>query len=164
MNWQEVYTDQCLRDLPFKVELNYWEQIEMIPTLNVHGVIKAELAHLLPQYLNHQGKVAFNIAVQVQDQVQVADIAVWFSKIQFQQQLQKDACDVAPDICLELLTEENPLVLLQEERMPRYFAAGAKEIWLITESGELSFYNENQEVKSSELIAEFPKKIDFENF
>ena len=37
MTWDEVLADRCLQDLPYKIELNRWGNIEMSPARNRHG-------------------------------------------------------------------------------------------------------------------------------
>ncbi|MGN7614385.1 Uma2 family endonuclease, partial [Magnetococcales bacterium HHB-1] len=43
-----------------------------------------------------------------------------------------------------------------------YLKAGAFEVWLCNEKGEISFYNKNGAIKASEIIPQFPKQIDID--
>ena len=36
MTWEEVLADRSLQDLPYKIELNKWGNIEMSPAKNRH--------------------------------------------------------------------------------------------------------------------------------
>ena len=41
-----------------------------------------------------------------------------------------------------------------------YFAKGAKEVWICSETGELSFFNHYGEADASDLFPKFPGVID----
>jgi len=46
------------------------------------------------------------------------------------------------------------------EKSQLYFEAGAKEVWLCNEDGVMRFFNTQQELTRSELVPEFPEKVD----
>jgi Uma2 family endonuclease len=45
------------------------------------------------------------------------------------------------------------------EKRALYFEAGAKEVWLCDENGEMSFFNVQQQLEQSQLVPAFPLKI-----
>ncbi len=47
MQWQEVIDNPYLKNLPFKIELNRWGNIEMSPASNRHAFIQSQLAQLI---------------------------------------------------------------------------------------------------------------------
>lgn len=46
------------------------------------------------------------------------------------------------------------------EKRQLYFEAGAKEVWICDENGMMRFFNDQQELTRSELVPEFPEKVD----
>jgi Uma2 family endonuclease len=55
----------------------------------------------------------------------------------------------APEICVEIISPSNTPNEM-EDKIELFLEAGAKEVWLITEDGQDSFYNlEGQLVKST---------------
>lgn len=42
------------------------------------------------------------------------------------------------------------------EKRALYFAAGAKEVWLCDENGEMRFFNAQQQLEQSQLVPAFP--------
>ena len=49
MTWEEVCNDRSLQDLPYKIELNKWGNIEMSPVRARHGEFQFRIAYLLQQ-------------------------------------------------------------------------------------------------------------------
>jgi hypothetical protein len=47
-----------------------------------------------------------------------------------------------------------------KEKSDLYFEQGAKEFWICTEKGDMSFFNAHGELKGSSLIPNFPKHIE----
>lgn len=47
MQWQDVLADKSLRDLPYKIELNEYGNIEMSPASFTHSRFQGKLAALL---------------------------------------------------------------------------------------------------------------------
>ena len=47
MTWEEVCDHPLLQDLPFKIELNKWGNIEMSPARNRHAEYQGEIEFLL---------------------------------------------------------------------------------------------------------------------
>jgi hypothetical protein len=43
MNWNKVCADSFLRDFPFKIELNKFKQIVMVPAKSFHAVFQGEI-------------------------------------------------------------------------------------------------------------------------
>ena len=77
MTWEEVCADPLLQDLPYKIELNRWGNIEMSPARSRHGEHQAEIAHLLR--LRKPGGISMTeCGVETAENVKVPDVA-WIS-------------------------------------------------------------------------------------
>ncbi len=77
MTWEEVCDDPCLQDLPYKIELNKWGNIEMSPAKFYHSEFQGRIAYLL-QTLKPDGSVATECAIETSDNTKVADVT-WIS-------------------------------------------------------------------------------------
>ena len=44
MTWQEVIYSPYLQNLPFKIELSKWGEVEMSPASNLHGKRQVEIS------------------------------------------------------------------------------------------------------------------------
>ncbi|MGN7614586.1 Uma2 family endonuclease [Magnetococcales bacterium HHB-1] len=159
MNWQEVCESPYFQDIPFKVELNRWGQIIMSPAKFKHSILQGRIGRLLIQQ-QPQGEMIPECAIQTEDSVKVADIT-WLSTERYQQLKKQDICTIAPEICIEIKSASNSKkeLLIKKDL---YLKAGAFEVWLCNEKGEISFYNKNGAIKASEIIPQFPKQIDID--
>jgi Uma2 family endonuclease len=105
MNWQEVCEDKNLKNLLFKIELNEYGQIVMNPRKVIHSLLKGEIAALLNKYLPI-GEVLPGCAVYTEKGTKVADVA-WVSDTRLAQIKYETECSVAPEICIEVLSDSN---------------------------------------------------------
>ncbi|MGA1285770.1 MAG: Uma2 family endonuclease [Prochlorothrix sp.] len=157
MQWQEVCENKQLQDLPFKIELNRWGQIVMSPVKIRHSFFQGRIQRLLETFLK-TGEVMPECAIETTDGVKVADV-VWCSGERFEQIAEEIAASIAPEICIEVKSASNSLeeMLLKKQL---YLEAQASEVWICTEQGHLSFYNHQGQLQHSEIIPEFPQKIE----
>ena len=153
MTWQEVCDDKTLRDLPFKIELNRWGNIEMSPHRLQHSVmqgrVSARLSKLMPQ-----GEIAVECAVNTTDGVRVPDVA-WVSTERWNLMSDSATCTVAPEICIEVLSASNSAEEMAHKRN-LYFEAGAVEVWFCDEQGQVQFFSPAGGLKHSRLCSRFP--------
>ena len=157
MEWQEVCEHPQLQDLPFKMELNRWGQLIMSPAKNIHSVLQWEIQRTIYDLLGHNGKAIPECSILTSDNVKVADV-VWISDARYAQVKHEIVYSIAPELCIEVISASNTKKeMLQKKDL--YFAAGAEEFWICTETGELSFYNRSGEMKQSQLLPNFPAKI-----
>jgi len=130
LRWMELIHDPTLRDLPYKIELNAWGSIEMSPSSFQHshrqGYVAGELARQLPQ-----GAVLIELAILTDIGVRVPDVA-WGSDQYVQSQKNATPASKAPEICVEVLSPSNSDIEIREKTRA-YLAAGAEEVWVITE-------------------------------
>lgn len=160
-HWAVVCADRSLRDLPYKIETNRYNQIIMSPASYWHSDYQAEICRQLG-LLMPGGRPAVECAVQTADGVRVPDVA-WVSRELRAQHRHAISLPVAPEICVEILSFSNG----REEiltKMQLLFAAGAREVWLCDWTGRVDFYHsgagEPQQLERSALCPDFPVQID----
>lgn len=146
MQWAEVLADKSLENLPYKIELNKWGNIEMSPATNKHSIIQSELVDLLNKKLPH-GRAIVEFSIQIDKAVKVPDV-VWCSKDFLKQHIKEDPCLVAPEICIEVISPSNSFAEMKRKMM-LYFKSGAKEVWLVDFNGKARVFNEIKELDKS---------------
>ena len=156
MKWEEVCKNQQLQNLPFKIELNKWGQIVMSPVKIKHSFYQGRIQRLLESLLQ-TGEVMPECAINTSDGVKVADV-VWCSDERFDQIQDEVSASIAPEICIEVKSIGNTLEEM-EFKKKLYFEAQAMEVWICHEQGEITFYNEQNELTQSLLVPDFPKQI-----
>jgi Uma2 family endonuclease len=156
MNWQEVCEHPSLKDLPFKIELNEFGKIIMSPVKLYHSIFQGEIEFLLRSLLKN-GKAMPECAIKTSKGTKVADVA-WVSSDLLAKIKHEFEASIAPEICVEILSSSNSKKEMLE-KSALYFEAGAKEVWLCDENGEMCFFNPQQQLKQSQLVPAFPLKI-----
>jgi len=156
MKWEEVCKNQQLQNLPFKIELNKWGQIVMSPVKVKHSFYQGRIQRLLESLLQ-TGEVMPECAINTSDGVKVADV-VWCSDERFDQIQDEVSASIAPEICIEVKSIGNSLEEM-EFKKKLYFEAQAMEVWICNEQGEITFYNEQNELTQSLLVPNFLKQI-----
>jgi Uma2 family endonuclease len=161
ISWAEVCESPHLKDLPYKIETNRHGKILMSPTYLWHGNYQFEIGSLLKR-LMPSGRVITECAVDTTDGTRVADVA-WVSKERFAPYKKAYSLPIAPEICVEILSNSNTKEEMQG-KMQLYFAAGAQEVWLCDESGTMEFYGFDQveAIPQSRLCATFPLKLELD--
>ena len=159
MTWDEVCADPLLQDLPYKIELNQWGNIEMSPARNRHGEFQVAISRLLGTLLP-EGVVVTECAIRTTENVKVPDV-VWISFARYDAATDPDVVytDTAPEICVEIISPSNSLEE-QTHKGELYLQAGAKEFWVCGERGDLRFFDASGELERSRLCPEFPLKVE----
>jgi Uma2 family endonuclease len=156
MNWREVCEHPSLKDLPFKIELDEFGRVVMSPVKLYHSFFQGEIAFLLHSLLK-DGKTLPECAIKTAKGTKVADVA-WVS-LEIWEKIKHEAdASIAPEICVEIISGSNTQNEMAEKR-ELYFAAGAKEVWLCNENGEMRFFDAEGKLPRSTLAPEFPGKI-----
>ncbi|NJL59590.1 MAG: Uma2 family endonuclease, partial [Desulfobacteraceae bacterium] len=128
---------------------------------NIHSVlqwaIQQRIYELMKQQKRRDGYCP-NGSVQTADNVKVADVA-WISEERFQQVRHEIAYSLAPEICIEVMSDSNTQREMKK-KTGLYLKAGAKEVWICDENGKMRFYNQSGKLKQSVLIPKFPAKIE----
>ncbi len=135
--WAELVNDPSLHDVPYKIELNAEGTIEMSPANNWHAAVQAYIARVLGNGLP-DGLVFTECSVLTEIGVRVPDVA-WGSSKFVQEQGTNTPFTRAPEICVEITSPSNTKKEL-ESKVRAFLAAGAEEVWVVSVSGELSFF------------------------
>lgn len=146
MQWAEVLADKSLRDLPYKIELDKWGNLIMSPASNRHGRLQLVVAALL-ENIPH-GRTLIECSVTTAEGVKVAD-AAWCSDVFFDRFGYETPYPRAPEICVEVRSPSKS----EEElnfKTRLYLEAGAKEVWIVLETGEARFFGAEGERAASE--------------
>lgn len=157
MRWEEVCEHRQLQDLPFKIELNKWGQIIMSPVKIKHSFYQGRIQRLLESLLK-TGEVMPECAINTSDGVKVADV-VWCSAERFDRIQEQVSASIAPEICIEVKSSGNTLDEM-EFKQRLYFEAGAIEVWICNEQGQITFSNDRNELAQSLLVPKFPNQIE----
>ena len=155
MEWAEVIDNPLLNDLPFKIELNRWGQLLMSPASNNHGIRQFDIGLLLNQSKG-SGQVIIECSIDTPKGVKVADVA-WASDEFMNLHGDKTPYTVAPEICVEVISPSNSKPQMQE-KVRLYLNQGAKEVWLCSQKGKISYYSSTGKLeKSAEVEAQSVK-------
>ncbi len=157
MDWKEVTENPNLRDLPFKIELNEWGHIIMNPVKLSHSAYQGEIGKIMNN-LRDDGIVLAECAIWTRKGTKVADVA-WVSDKLWKKLKGKTEADVAPEICVEVLSMSNSAYEMEVKRA-LYFEQGAKEFWICDEYGNISFYDAKRKLNKSKMFPEFSDKIE----
>lgn len=146
LKWEEVLRDPTLRDLPYKIELNAWGKIELTPARARRARIQAYVAGELGRQFS-QGVVFTGCPVLTEIGLRVPDVA-WASQSFMQRYGSADIFPSAPEICVEVIAPSNTDTEITEKTRA-YLQAGAQEVWIATEAGELHFFDSSGEKSAS---------------
>ena len=145
MQWQEVLADKSLQDLPYKIELNEKGLIEMSPASFVHSLLQGRLTKILGNRLG--GEVFTELAVQTLKGVRVPDVA-WGSQEYVHKHINEVYASSAPELCVEIISPSNTREEMQD-KVALFLQAGAKEVWLVTEDGKVTYHNQQGQQRQS---------------
>ena len=148
LKWEEVLRDPTLRDLPYKIELNAWGKIEMSPARARHALLQAYITGELIKQLT-DGVVLTECPVLTDIGLRVPDV-VWASQAFMQRHASAEILPSAPEICVEIISPSNTEVEITNKTRA-YLQAGALEVWIATEAGELHFFDTSGEKSTSQF-------------
>lgn len=156
MDWSQVMEDPSLADLPYKIELNEWGNIVMSPASNLHGMLQSRILLKLRELMK-DGEVFVECSVLTAKNVKVADV-VWGSTAFFEKNGAVTPYRIAPEICVEVMSPGNSAAEMMMKK-DLYLARGAREFWICSEDGQMSFFNYEGKMEQSSLCPDFPDKI-----
>lgn len=157
MEWKDVVADPHLQNLPYKIETNEWGQIVMTPAKVMHGKYQLKIGMLLTQLMQLPGEATVECAIITTQGTKVADV-VWASEERWQRIKDAYESDIAPEICVEVVSKVNSNPGIENKKQV-YFGAGAQEVWTCDKAGTIHFYTTAGEIKASKLCPPFPRKI-----
>ena len=156
--WQQLADNRVVAAIPCKVELNEKGAIEVSPPTVRHAFIQAfvtrELARQRPE-----GTTLTECTVETDIGMRVPDV-VWVSRELLQQHWNASAFNVAPELCVEVLSPTNTRIEMAE-KTAAYLAAGAKEVWVVGEDGSPAIHTTAGRVPTSTLGFELPRPPEY---
>lgn len=157
--WERICRDPSLQDLPYKVETNEHGQIILSPHKNIHSVLQTAITDLLRDLVDRPGKRAVEFAVETAKGTKAPDV-IWISEERYRQKPADSASSpVMPELCIEVLSGSNTGAEIDAKRQ-LYLEGGAEEVWIVSESGEVRFYDKGGQIPASKLVGSFPDKIE----
>lgn len=107
-----------------------------------------------------EGELLPECPISTVNGVRAADVG-WFSSERFSQIAGQTVFEMAPEICVEVLSPSNTPEEMREKKL-LYFEAGAEEVWFCEESGELAFFakaDPHAPMEASRVCPGFPRRI-----
>ncbi|MCS4119203.1 Uma2 family endonuclease [Salinibacter ruber] len=154
--WQEIIADPNLRELPYKVETNTRGQIVLSPHRPDHSYAQGDVIELLYEHAE-EGRPFPEFPITTEAGVRVPDV-VWVTPGR-REEMDKagDPPTLAPEICVEVMSENNDWDEMDRKR-GLYREAGAEEVWVVAEDGEVRFFGA-EEMEESDLVPGFPEQV-----
>jgi Uma2 family endonuclease len=154
--WDEIVQDPSLRDLPYKVETNSRGQIVLSPHPTSHARRQKAVQKKLDQLLTG-GEAFSEWPVATSGGTKQADV-IWTSGSPLLEMDETgDPPTLAPEICAEVMSESNDWEEMKEKRA-LHREAGAEEVWVVSEEGEVRFFAD-EEIEQSEIAPAFPDQL-----
>jgi len=144
--WDELCRDPSLQDLPYKIELNSWGKVEMSPASNRHSRLQGIIALALGTQLK-DGGILPECSILTSIGIRVPDVA-WASSRFLAAYGEITPFMHAPEICVEVISPSNVAAELEEKKRA-YLAAGAEEVWLVSEEGSIRYFGADGERPAS---------------
>jgi hypothetical protein len=132
--WIELARDPLLAQIPYKVEMNERGSMEVSLATTRHAALLASLADQLRRQLP-AGITLTQCAIETELGVRVPDVA-WASAEFVRAHGVATPFSAAPELCIEMLSRLNPRLQMLD-KVTAYLAAGAREVWLVSEDGSL---------------------------
>ena len=136
LRWKEMLSDRSLHDLPYRIELNPAGKVEMSPASNRHSRLQGALATQLGRGLIG-GAVFTACSVLTRIGIRCPDVA-WASPEFMSAYGEITPYLRAPEICVQIVSGADAQADV-DEKTAAYLAAGADEVWLVTEDGRLRY-------------------------
>lgn len=155
--WNEVLNDPMLVKIEGRIETDRHGNIVMSPPPAAnHGGFQFQVAAQLNQLMK-RGRVSTECPISTADGVRAADV-VWASPECLRELGNRAVYPKCPEICVEVLSPRNTRGEIEEKKR-LYFDAGAREVWLCSASGAISFFDAKGAIDASELCPPFPKRV-----
>lgn len=155
--WQRIVEDPTLEDLPYAVETNSRGQIVLSPHTTHHARQQKAVQKRLDKAL--EGGEAFSEwPVATAGGTKQVDV-IWTSDGRLEEmESTGEPPTLAPEICVEAMSETNTAEEMEEKRA-LYLAAGAEEVWFVSEDGEIRFFDEDGDLDGSNIAEGFPNQL-----
>lgn len=158
--WAEILSDRMWADHPYRIETNAYGQIVMTrPAGGSHSTRQGRIIGQLLRLLGDQAQP--ECPVSTSGGVKAVDVG-WYSDERHKQVRGQQAFEIAPEICVEVLSPRNTAAEMKEKRR-LYFDAGALECWECGLDGRMTYYLEGDpdtKHAHSKCCPEFPDTIE----
>ena len=135
--WAALCNDPTLADAPYKIETDAYGSLLMSPAASPHSLMQGLVSKLLQSTL---GGIAMpELAIATPKGVKVPDV-VWCSDEFMAKDWRAPILLKAPPICVEVLSDANSRPEMRE-KIALYLAAGAQEVWLVSQQGEVEIHD-----------------------
>jgi Uma2 family endonuclease len=146
LRWGEMIKDPSLQDLPYKIELNAWGNIEMGLANNRHARLCGALAAEFSGQMR-DGVPLTKCSILTKIGIRVPDVA-WASAEFMRAYGEITPYERAPEICVEIVSLSSTKSEMQGKTRA-YLDAGAKEVWLASEEGSIRFFGSGGEMPTT---------------
>ncbi len=154
--WHEIVRDPQLRDLPYKVETNARGQIVLSPHTARHSELQEQIQDLLRRHAP-EGRQPPEYPIATSKGVKQTDV-IWGSRDRLRDMQETgDPPTLAPEICVEVLSESNTAEEMEEKRA-LYRKIGAEEVWIVEQDGGVRFFAD-EELEQSAIAPDFPEQV-----
>ena len=155
--WAELLEDRELARFEGRVETDRHGQIIMNPPPAArHGWLQSTINHLLHTHATG-GSVLTECPISTADGVRAADVA-WASDETMRALGERVCFPRAPQVCIEVLSPRNTEAEIRE-KTALYVDAGAREVWICAESGDMTFMGREDQataLPASRIVPAFP--------
>jgi Uma2 family endonuclease len=136
--WREVCADPELARWPGRIETDrHGHVVTSPPPALPHSFHQSRLLQLLVRLLP-EGQALTECPLVTADGVKGIDVA-WLAPRRTELEAGELVLRVAPEICVEVRSPGNTTAEMDKKRA-LYFAAGAREVWIVDTKGAISFY------------------------
>jgi Uma2 family endonuclease len=146
--WASLLADPSLQDVSYKIELNEEGAILMSPASNRHGMWQADIVFELRSVLK-SGRVITECSVLTRIGVRVPDVA-WASDSFLAAEADNTPFGRAPELCVEIRSPSNTDAAMRE-RIAAYLDAGALEVWIVQEDGQVVIHGRDGPREASQF-------------
>jgi Uma2 family endonuclease len=156
--WHSILNDPQLQNLPFRIETNTHGQLVLSPHKRIHSIRLTQITDVLAETIDRDGIRSVELAIGTSAGVKVVDVA-WMSAERFAR-IDDDIepTPVAPELCVEVVSASNTPAEMNEKR-DLYMASGAEEVWIVSETGTVAFFDATGQVERSALAPDFPQAL-----
>jgi Uma2 family endonuclease len=154
--WHEIVNDPLLNDLPYKVKTNARGQILLSPHTLQHADAQGRLLDLLRTHTD-EGRGFPKFPVCTEAGIKQIDVAWTDSDRISRIRDSGDPPTVAPNICIEVMSDANDWEEMHEKRA-LYREAGAEEVWIVDRDEQIHVFRDDER-EHSDLVHEFPSSL-----
>lgn len=160
--WEELLADPFLASLDQRIETDQFGLTVMMPPPGFfHSRFQGKILLVLDRLMGVSGSAQPECPLSTSGGVKGIDV-IWISHERLKSALDGQLLVRAPEICVEVVSPTNTRPeLIEKKRL--YFEAGADEVWICGEDGNVVFFlktTPDEEANSSKLCPEFPRHIE----